>query len=139
VRYSSGWLAAGNSAPALDANSAAMTAALDVDAGSEIGGGSHRELVQGVADDPGPMAVVGVASDGGLDGQEDRGRFRVQPREGAQCPGECLLDVRLGIANQLRDQPEASLDDGLVSSGGASAVWQRGQRGADEAPLPPGR
>ena len=54
----------------------------------------------------------------------------------AEGPGEGLLDVRLGVADQLADQAEAVRRDARLAAAAAVDERHRRDRGADEAALP---
>ena len=69
---------------------------------AELVGGGRVELGERVADDPGAVAVVGRGGALGLGAQGRLGGGAVDDGQRAIGPRQRLLDVRLGVADQLR-------------------------------------
>ena len=103
---------------------------------AELGGRRGVELRERVADDPGPVAVVGRGGPLGLGAQGARRRGAVDDRQRAVGPRERLLDVRLGVADELAEERERACRDVGVASAPAVDVGHRRDRRADEAALP---
>ena len=100
-----------------------------------VGGG---ELRQRVAQHPRPVAVAGRrgrrAACGPAEGGDRRG---IDPGQLAQRPRERLLDVGLGVAEQLPDELQAARGDHRCGSPGCVVhVGDRGDGRADEPALP---
>ena len=97
------------------------------------------ELGKRVAHDPGSVAVPGRGRPIGLLAAEGRDRGRVDPDEAAKRPGQCLLNVRLGIPDELPDEIEAVPGDDRLAAGAAVDERDRGHGATDEPAFPAGR
>ncbi len=96
------------------------------------------ELGAGVADDPGAMAVVGRRRRARSRRAERRDGARPgRPRPASGGPGERLLDVRLGVADELAEERRGHAPATSGSRPPARGhVGQRRDRRADEPALP---
>ena len=109
-----------------------------VEPGPELGGDGRVELRRGVADDPRAVAVVGGAARSRL----ARAGTRPWPRrstrgERAKRPRQRLLDVRLGVADEVgRGSARPWRGDLRVAAAAGGRRGHRRDRRADEAALP---